>query len=95
MHIKILGTGCPNCKNLERNTIQALKELKIDAKIEKITDIEKIMAYGVMSLPVLIANDKILTLGFVASVEEIKDLIKNSKTDPSCSFDCSNCPHSH
>mgnify|MGYP000908189310 CR=1 FL=1 len=95
MNIKILGTGCPSCKTLEQNTIKAISELGIDAKIEKITDIEKIMDYGVMSLPVLIANDKILTLGFVASVEEIKKLIKESKSDPNCSFDCSSCPHSH
>ena len=45
MNIKILGTGCPNCQKLEANTKKALEELKLEASVEKITDIQKIMEY--------------------------------------------------
>ena len=76
MQIKILGTGCPNCKILEKNTQDAVKELKLKAEIEKVTDIAKIMEYGVMSTPALIINEKVVSYGKVLSSEEIKKLLK-------------------
>jgi small redox-active disulfide protein 2 len=75
MDIKILGMGCPNCQKLEANTNQALEELKIEAKVEKITDMEKIMSYGIMSTPAIVADGKVISYGVVPSVSEIKKLL--------------------
>ena len=76
MKIKVLGSGCPNCKVLEANTKKALKELKIKADVEKVTDITKIMGYGVMSTPALVVNEKVVLYGRVLSSDEIKKLLK-------------------
>ena len=76
MKIKVLGSGCPNCKVLEANTKKALDELKIKADVEKITDITKIMEYGVMSTPALVIDEKVVSYGRVLSPEEIKKLLK-------------------
>ena len=76
MKIKVLGSGCPNCKVLEANTKKALKELKIKADVEKVTDITKIMGYGVMSTPALVVNEKVVSYGRALSSEEIKKLLK-------------------
>lgn len=76
MKIKILGTGCPNCKALEANTLKALEELGIKAEIEKITDIAKIMEYGIMSTPGLVIDEKVISYGKVLNLNEIKKLLK-------------------
>ncbi|KHO52022.1 MAG: Redox-active disulfide protein 2 [archaeon GW2011_AR13] len=76
MKIKILGTGCPNCKVLEKNTKDAVEELKIKAEIEKVTDITKIMEYGIMSIPALVIDEKVVSYGKVLSSNEIKKLLK-------------------
>jgi small redox-active disulfide protein 2 len=94
MEIKILGTGCPNCQKLEANTKQALAELKIEAEVEKITDIQEIMQYGIMSTPAIVINGKVLSYGMVPSAEDIKKLISTekqleNKTSASCS--CGGC----
>jgi len=78
MEIKILGTGCPKCKTLERVTRDAVAESGIDATIEKVEDIVKIMAYNVMHTPVLVINEKVVLSGQVPSVSQVKEiLIKN------------------
>lgn len=76
MKIKILGTGCPSCKVLEKNTENAVSELKISADIEKVTDIAKIMEYGVMSTPAIVVDEKVISYGKVLSSGEIKKLLE-------------------
>ena len=76
MKIKILGTGCPKCKQLEANTKKALEETGKKAEIEKVTDINKIIEAGVMATPALDIDGKIKSTGKVSSVEEIKELLK-------------------
>jgi small redox-active disulfide protein 2 len=76
MIIKILGTGCAKCKKLEENARQAISEAGIDATIEKVTDLDKIMDYGVMMTPALMIDDKVLASGKLLSVSDIKALIK-------------------
>jgi small redox-active disulfide protein 2 len=79
MDIKVLGTGCAKCKTLEMATRQAVAELSLDAVIEKIEDIQKIMIYGIMSTPGLVINNKVVLSGQVPKVSELKEiLIKNS-----------------
>ncbi|MBP7118379.1 MAG: TM0996/MTH895 family glutaredoxin-like protein [Candidatus Cloacimonetes bacterium] len=76
MIIKILGTGCAKCKKLEENARQAISEAGIDATIEKVTDLDKIMDYGVMMTPALMIDDNVLASGKLLSVSDIKALIK-------------------
>ena len=76
MKIKILGTGCPNCKVLEANTKKALDEMKKKASVEKVTDMVKIIEYGVMSTPALVVDGKVVSSGRVLSPEEIKKFLK-------------------
>lgn len=77
MEIKILGPGCPNCEKMAEMAKKAAKELGIDAKIEKVTDIQEIMKYT-MSTPGLVINGKLKHSGKpLPSPEKIKELIKS------------------
>lgn len=73
MKIEILGSGCPSCKQLEENTKKALEEIGKKCEIIKITDIAKIVEYGVMSTPAIVIDGEVKSYGKVASVEEIKN----------------------
>lgn len=75
MDIKILGTGCPKCKTLEKNTREALEELGIAANIEKVTEISKIMEYDIMFTPGLVIDGEVKSSGKVIDKDEIKKLI--------------------
>jgi len=76
MIVKVLGTGCANCKKLEAHAREAIKELGIDATVEKVEDIQSIMAYGVMKTPALVVDEQVKVMGRVASVDDIKSLLK-------------------
>ena len=73
MDIKVLGTGCPNCKRLEENTRKALEAAGKEAEIVKVTEIDKIVEYGVMSTPAIVIDGEVKSYGKVAEVEEIKN----------------------
>ena len=75
MIIKILGTGCANCKRLQAYTEEAVKEMNVSADIQKVEDIKKIMAYGIMSTPALVIDEKVKVFGRVPGKDEIKKLI--------------------
>ncbi len=75
--IQVLGSGCPTCKKLFELTKKAVQELEIEVDIEYITDMEKIIEMGIMSLPVLTINEKPVIIGYLPDIKEIKDLIKN------------------
>ncbi len=77
MNIKILGSGCANCKKLEENTVLALKELNLEATIEEVKDIDKIIDYGVMKTPALVIDEKVKSSGRVLGVEEIKKILQS------------------
>lgn len=77
MNIKVLGTGCAKCKTLEKKTREAVAELGIEAQIEKVEDIVKIMEYGVMSTPALVLDGKVIISGRVPNVKKIKQLLTN------------------
>ncbi|MFA7135918.1 MAG: thioredoxin family protein [Bacteroidales bacterium] len=75
MEIKILGTGCSKCKTLEKATREAVKELGIDANIEKEEDIMKIMEYGVMHTPALVIDGKVVVSGRLPNEKDLKSLL--------------------
>lgn len=75
MKIQILGTGCANCKKLEANVRQAVQELGIEAHIEKVENIQDIMAFGVMRLPGLVVNGQVKSMGRILSSEEVKKVL--------------------
>jgi small redox-active disulfide protein 2 len=75
MEIKILGTGCANCKNLEKAAREAVTELNLDASVIKEEDIVKIMSYGIMRTPAMVVDEKVLFYGRVPSVKEIKEIL--------------------
>lgn len=75
MKIKILGSGCANCKKLEANAREAIQELGLEAEVEKVEDLREIVAYGVMRTPALVVDETVKVMGKVASVEEIRQLL--------------------
>ena len=75
MEIKVLGTGCPRCKALERTVIDTLAALNIDAEVSKVEDIMKIMEYGIMRTPALVINNKVVLSGYVPDKNEVKNLL--------------------
>ena len=75
MDIKILGTGCVNCKNLESVTRTALDELGLSVEIDKVTDPGEIIAWGVMSTPALVIDDEVVLSGRVPPVAQIRQLL--------------------
>ena len=76
MDIKILGTGCTKCQKLAEATKAAAQAPHLDYQLSKVTDIEKIMAYNVMSTPALVADEQIILTGRLASVDELMTLLK-------------------
>lgn len=76
MNIKVLGTGCKKCKELEANVNEAINQSGTEATIEKIEDIPSIMKYGVMSTPALVIDEKVVSVGKLLTVKEITRLIK-------------------
>ena len=75
MEIKILGTGCPKCKSLEKLTREVVEKYGIVAIVTKVEDIVEIMKYGVMTTPALVVNGKVEIKGRVPSADEIKQLL--------------------
>jgi small redox-active disulfide protein 2 len=76
MVVKVLGSGCKNCKRLEQNVVEALKNLSIEAEVIKVTDFKDIMAYDILATPALVVDEKVVLSGQVASVEKLEELLK-------------------
>jgi small redox-active disulfide protein 2 len=78
MTIKVLGSGCMNCKTLERRTREAVEQLNLNAIIQKVEDYQAIVSYGVLSTPGLVVDEKVVSQGRVPTVEAIKELLRQS-----------------
>lgn len=76
MNIKILGSGCANCKKLQALTEEAVKEMNASVHIEKVEDIQKIMGCGVMRTPAIVVNEKVKAFGRIPGKDEIKKFIQ-------------------
>ncbi|HUN22559.1 MAG TPA: thioredoxin family protein [Anaerolineales bacterium] len=78
--IKVLGSGCANCKKLEAVTRQVIEQMGAPAEVIKVTEYPDIMAYRVMSTPALVINEKVVSFGRIPSQTEIKTFIANALT---------------
>ena len=78
MHIKILGPGCKNCRNLEAHTQDALAALGLEATVEKVTDYAQIAGYGVLSTPGLVVDERVVVSGRVPGADEIAALLASA-----------------
>jgi len=75
MIIKILGSGCPKCKKLEKNAREAVEQAGVQAEVEKVTDMNDIMDYGVMMTPALVIDEKVVSAGRVLSAKKIVEIL--------------------
>jgi small redox-active disulfide protein 2 len=78
MVIKILGPGCPKCNELDKRVHEVIKEMSVDAKVEHVTDIKKIMEYPIILTPGLVINEKLVFSGRVPTRKEINQFITNA-----------------
>jgi small redox-active disulfide protein 2 len=75
MKIEILGMGCATCNKLEDSVRLAISEMGIDAQVDHVKDIKKIMTYGVMTTPALVIDGKVKAAGKIPSLADIKQMI--------------------
>lgn len=75
MKLQILGTGCPKCKKLAENAQAAVNDLGLDCDIEKVTDVNEIMTFGVMITPALAIDGQVKVVGKVPSPDQIKQML--------------------
>jgi len=78
MEIKVLGTGCTNCKRAKTLAAEVIKELQVDATVVEVTDIPTIMGYGIMSTPGIVINEKVVGSGGVPTKQQMAQLIQNA-----------------
>lgn len=76
MIIKVLGTGCKKCTQLKQNVEKVIEELKIDASVEKVEDIQKIISYGVMGTPALVIDEEVVSTGKLLKPKEIAKILQ-------------------
>ncbi|HZW39470.1 MAG TPA: thioredoxin family protein [Ignavibacteriaceae bacterium] len=76
--VKILGVGCPKCRNLEAKVKELLVKNNIEAEVTKVDDIAKIMGYGIMMTPGLVINEKVKSSGIIPKEEQILNWLKEN-----------------
>ena len=76
--IKVLGSGCANCKKLEAITRQVVEQMAVEAEVIKVTEYPDIMAYNIMSTPGLVINEKVVSFGRIPSSAEITKFVANA-----------------
>ncbi len=73
--IKVLGAGCKSCREQYENAKEAVKAMGLSVEVEYVTDMEKVMEYGVMSMPALVVNEKVVSMGRVLKADEVEKLL--------------------
>ena len=76
--IKVLGAGCKSCHELYENAKEAVKEMGLSVEVEYITDMQKVMEYGVMSMPAVVVNEKVVSMGKVLKAADVEKLLRKS-----------------
>jgi len=80
MEVKILGTGCPNCKRLEKVTREALAEMSVDANVVKVTDMVDILSYNIPATPGLVLDGEVVSYGRIPPKAELKTMITTAQS---------------
>lgn len=75
-NIKVLGAGCKSCHEQHENVKKAVANMNLDAEVEYITDMEKVMSYGVMSMPAIVVNEQVVSMGKVLKASQVEDLLR-------------------
>ncbi len=75
MKVKVLGTGCPNCKRLEKATRDALEEMGVEATLTKVTDMVDILSYNIPATPGLVIDGKVVSYGRIPPKDELTSMI--------------------
>lgn len=81
LHIKVLGSGCPNCKKLEAETRAALDTAGIAYELAKVTDLDAIIGYGVMSTPALVINEQVVLSGRIPARAKLVELARAAEAE--------------
>jgi len=76
--VKILGTGCKKCQTLEAKVRELVSSNSIDAEVEKVTDLQKIVGYGIMMTPGLVINERVKSYGIIPKDEQIINWLKGN-----------------
>ena len=74
--VKVLGAGCKSCHEMYENAQAAVKAMGLDVEVEYITDMEKVMGYGVMSMPAIVVNEKVVSMGKVLKAQDVEKLLR-------------------
>ena len=74
--IKVLGAGCKSCHEQYKNAKEAVKDMRVSVEVEYITDMQKVMEYGAMSMPALVVNEKVVAMGKVLKAADVVDLLR-------------------
>ena len=80
MEVKILGTGCPNCKRLEKVTREALAEMSVDANVVKVTDMVDILSYNIPATPGLVLDGEVVSYGRIPPKAELTTMITTAQS---------------
>ena len=75
--VKVLGAGCKSCRELYENAKAAVAALGLKVEVEYITDMEKVMEYGVMSMPAMVVNDRVVSMGKVLKAADVEKLLRS------------------
>lgn len=74
--VKVLGAGCKSCHEQYENAKQAVKDMGLGVEVEYITDMEKVMTYGVMSMPAIVVNERVVSMGRVLKAGDVEKLLR-------------------
>ena len=85
MVIKILGTGCANCKRLKSMTLEVLKDMQVNAQVVEVTDLPTIMSYGISATPGLVIDEKLIGYGGVPSKMQLVQIVRKALLGSCCS----------
>jgi small redox-active disulfide protein 2 len=88
MEIKVLGPGCANCNKLEKIVAETVKELGITDPVQKISDIQEMLSYGIMSTPALVVDGQVKFSGRVPGKDEIKKYLQGGDSSCGCKGGC-------
>ena len=76
--VKVLGAGCKSCHEQYENAQKAVRAMGLDVEVEYVTDMEKVMAYGVMSMPAIVVNEKVVSMGKVLKAADVEQLLQKA-----------------